>query len=327
MKFNRAPLYLVSLSLLLGCSDSFNKPKDDSLKLQKIEVLIDGDLIIEGSRQLSEFIPSNPHYFPVEIKANNLRIIRNSILFTGGMNVTFVLGSFDSEGGIIQTFPQADIKAQPGEKGRSGGAIVINSKNAYGEIDFYLFGQNGGDGIQPKDLGVESNGRDGKDGKDGYGYLEEGACVHDYGLVEGGVYCSPPISLCFLNPGSGENGGDGKDGVRGGDGGNGGDSGSVKLNITGSNTLAAKYEIRAGIGGKGAPGGKGSLGGKGGKRGKLIWEYRPDLGYSETSCSGFQDGTNGRNGEQGPKGVDGAQGKKEDFCLKNFETGDYQCGF
>ena len=316
---------LLFVLCIAGCSEGFNK--SDSDKNLKLNFVLDGDLIIDGTKHLNEFIPPNPTYLSVEINARALRLKRNSILFTNGMYVTFTVETFESDGGIIQTFSQGELKAQSGENGRSGGAIVISGANASGEIDFYLFGQDGGDGIKPKDLGVESNGRDGRNGKDGYMWIEEASCINDYGLVEGGEYCILGNTYCFLQPTSGENGEDGKDGLRGGDAGNGGDSGSVKLNISGSNSLIAKYEIRGGSGGKGSSGGLGSSGGRGGIKGALKWEYRPEFGYSAGHCTAYEDGKPGKNGVQGPKGLDGAPGKQEDFCLKNFETGDYQCGF
>lgn len=319
---NQITVYIFFLLMLLGCSESFNKPVVEPSMTdldQKKVIHFDTDLVIEGSRSIEDFIPDFKPGQNVELVAPSIIFKKNSIFFTHGSFITLTTNSFIADGSIIQTFSNAHRRAEPGKHGLPGGKITISADSASGEISFFVFGQHGGHGIRPKDLELESAGKNGRDGKTGYGY--EGTWENEPG--------GKPVKMntfCFVQPEDGEDGKDGKDGTRGGDGGNGGDSGSVVLLIRGLNALQVQYEITVGLGGSPSPGGLGSKGGRGGKKGDYVEGYLTVKPVSVKPCRKAQDGKDGKDGFPGPQGFSGSDGKKKDFCIKNFTGGELKCG-
>jgi hypothetical protein len=238
--------------------------------------------------------------FDLKINTDELIVLKNGLPDTSAYEDLGVNNKNNDENAIIATFTEEGINQHtsydlPGlpktfwSEGKDGGNIVIKTKNAIGNINVFLRGQNG------------------LNGSDGVPFIERAPSGPNGADGVSDWVDSPRIGhiVCQKHPTSGGPGLPGSNGRPGDNGKKGGNSGVLLLEISEKapqfNLKVYKEIGKAGIAGKG---GAGQLGGLGG-----------NPGNSATRCSTASSGENGKDGEKGIDGVRESDGIFQNECI------------
>jgi len=72
-------------------------------------------------------------------------IIEDASLITQGADIDLRVDDFFAIGSArLETFSEKDLSSKPGTEGKSGGRIAISAKRAFGELEVFMRGKNGG---------------------------------------------------------------------------------------------------------------------------------------------------------------------------------------
>ena len=191
----------------------------------------------------------------------------------------------------IENF-KAETQASPGVSGRHGGNIKIVSKKAKGHLKILLSGENGGQGIQPKNRPPSPP-------------------RAPSGKFADTVTCSLERKA--------QNGQPGSRGLSGNDGLSGGDTGSLYVEVNQGDLFHLETEYQPGLGGSGSLGGPGALGGQPGQRARRFRSLSRDACQEKTIVSP------GATGSPGPSGKKGRSGQKQPICIKIANQTTFPC--
>lgn len=220
------------------------------------------------------------------IRSQRIFLKRNSLIQTNGFNLTFRAKHIFSDHAQIITFPEG-AEAEVTANGKSGGQIRFVAKQAIGDLQVILRGENGRPGQNGQEYTTAAaNGIQGERGGN--------QCLR--WLVGGPIKC-----ICTRNPTNGANGAAGLKGQRGQDGGNGGSSGTIAIEIEDHSNFIFDVSQIPGRGGSPGLGGLGQKGGKGG----------PPGNPTSTECNAAFYGADGADGPQGDAGLRGLDGERE----------------
>lgn len=113
-----------------------------------LKVRIPEDYVIEGDMKLDQLslnITTDQDHFRAYATDGRIFFKAGSTLTTNGENLLIKATSIESEGAMIQTFP-ANLKATDGMAGRHGGDIKLEAQSLRGTLQFFMRGENGGNG-------------------------------------------------------------------------------------------------------------------------------------------------------------------------------------
>lgn len=262
-----------------------------------------GTLRLKNAVLIINTIPDNK----IMLSFHKLELL-NSTIFLGSNDISIICNEYKQVGSDITSFkPEngyasdgADATSEGGDG--SNGSEGLNSGSAFvfvtdkivspsGNINFNLWGQNGGQG---------GNGKYGKTGADG----------------ARGRNCSDGGYQCRRGNSSGHPGQNGGKGGNAGNGGNGGDAGKLEFRLHGFTEPYNHFFRFAGEGGLGNEPGTPGEGGKGGKGGR----------YGSTNCGricepySFRNGPEGKRGSQGIEGIKGTDGNSQQLVKGNFNV-------
>ncbi|MFS4458422.1 hypothetical protein [Bdellovibrio sp. HCB2-146] len=298
-KISKLIITLGILATLPACIEVKDKDEEGNVVIQTIEgddlvvdeplFLHEGQFLRQDAFQQIRTRSTSPQEY--KIKLASLKMGPNGVIYTMGNTVRFDIHSLESMAGVIATFPEGS-KAESG-KGRSGGAIIIQTANAQGILRIKLIGETGGQGDPGQSPTAAMKGATGATGKNGGNACGVGGIG---GSVGGNFNVSGTV---------GGNGGKGQQGFVGGKGYAGGSSGTLSLTVTNSVNFKPEVEIKPGKGGAGGLGGEGGEGGDGGPGGKKPCakdKYWPS-------------GAKGPQGDRGPTGPSGSDGVSETACF------------
>lgn len=232
----------------------------------------------------------------------------NSEIYIQNNDVSIICNEYRQSNSHIQSFNESETSAQDGGAGSASGQDGANGENGLnsgnvfvfvtdkilassGNIDYYLWGQNGGKG---------GNGNIGANGAEG----------------SRGRNCSDGTYQCNRGNGAGNNGGKGGNGGNGGNGGEGGDAGKLTFKLFGSAEPYNQYFTYNGPNGVGGEYGNPAPGGFGGKGGK------PGSSRCGSICEPYtnRSGNTGQNGADGIIGQVGANGTAKVLTRGTFNV-------
>lgn len=237
-------------------------------------VLVPEDLVINASNNVLK----------QDLSKNIQRLFLSSEfpLTTNGFKFEIRTDQIISDTGIIQTFGEG-TKAAADTDGRPGGAIIISSKYAQGNLTVFMRGEFGGDGSKGPPYGNRA-----ADGAPATGGSED--CSKEPRLMSSIKKVKPLICRCISPGRSATSGASGAKGYSGLPARNGGDAGTFKISVNDGNDFNIDVKQLPGAAGNPGPGGDGQPGGIGG------------VGGSRSDCVGSA----GANGSQGPTGDSGS---------------------
>lgn len=249
------------------------------------------------------------------LAAEEIIFERATRLITNGFPLKFKANLLKSyQDAQMMSFPEGQTAAI-GQRGRDGGWIQIEAKEAIGLLDFSLRGENGGSGLPGAEPDESMRGARGAQGLPGR-YERSGGCTKQGG-------CSFNL-ICFKKPTVGFQGQVGKPGNPGRPGEVGGDAPHLKISI--QRSVHFSYRIltnSSGLGGVGGPGGIGGMSGQQGATGgienmdvydEFIKRYGLDFRVEICQPTVAPDGqvVVPERGPMGPVGPMGASGKTYD---------------
>ncbi|MFA6277638.1 MAG: hypothetical protein WC622_12855, partial [Pedobacter sp.] len=211
-----------------------------------------GSLILKNAILNLKGIPGNK----VTLSFHRIELI-NSEIYIHDTDVNLICNEYKQSNSHVRSFNESDINATDGKPGATSGqdgqngSDGLSSGNFFvfvtdkimassGNIDFYLWGQNGGRG---------GNGNAGANGADG----------------ARGRNCSDGGYRCNAGNGAGHNGVNGGKGGNAGNGGNGGDGGKLTFRLHGVTEPYHQFFTFNGPNGLGGNPGSPAPGGIGGK--------------------------------------------------------------
>jgi hypothetical protein len=134
-----------------------------------IQVQIPFDLQVEKYTPLLV----DPSSIEQVFKFQNIRklvLSENAFIVTNGNNLIIKAQEIISLGGKILSFDEKNKSAQISTSGKSAGTVYISSRNAQGDLEINLDGQNGGDGthgVNAQKFSLATDGGAGADGGNG----------------------------------------------------------------------------------------------------------------------------------------------------------------
>lgn len=212
---------------------------------------------------------------------------------------------------VFRNFAEGQ-KAARGLRGRDAGSITIVADRIEGDLQIVPQGEDGGDGLDGADPGLELKGRSGAPGR--HGVIGEIRIVtpKDFG----------PSEIVFLKsqPTAGENGEVGRNGNSGRPGEDGGASAKIKVVV--KNKENFRLDVKRTVS-RGGQGGRGGLGGEGGEPGPAGWcheAYNPkydDIVRKFENCQVPAAAKKGLRGPDGPIGSAGREGAPAVVCMES----------
>jgi hypothetical protein len=237
-----------------------------------------------------------------------------------GERLELIASELISEDATLESFSPDKKTAELGQKGRSGGELILRAKKLRGDLFIRGDGQQGGQG---ESGAVGATGSKGSRGPDTV--LHEGAPTQ----VPKGAYiyrgywfkCDP----VRVPGGEGGRGGRGGAGFQGKKGGN---SSKILIEVKDPTEGNIFISNKPGLGGDGGLGGLGGPGGEGGEPGSIEWQMHSSTIASGTDLSLFYQcqadhGATGPQGDPGNSGPRGTEGFQAPVCIK---MGDSQQG-
>lgn len=283
---------------------------DEPKNLGQVEFTVPKDLVIEKSWTP----PANVTEYHLK-QYNRIFLYDNSVLTTNGVNLKIQAKELISYNATIQAFPRHQ-RAALDQHGRSGGHIEINVAKAVGNLNFYLNGEDGGNGSQGADPDDKLKGRKGNPGLPGQwdsGHFVQSKYSRDYFQHS-----------CIRNPTYGEQGKQGERGYSGLPGKNGGSSASLDLIISDHREFKEYIEKAPGDKGFGGQGGQGGAPGDQGDPGSLKRnnEVIDNHLHVYSDCSTIEGLVVkvGSIGDRGFPGSDGLPGTAQRVCIKKGES-------
>lgn len=267
--------------------------QNEDKSLQPISFSIKPDLVIVGSRNLSDLKLTS-----LDIEVGTLFLDANASLITQGNSLSIKAETIISKDASIETFTEAAaaVASGRGQPGISGGDLKVTTNLLIGNVNIYMRGKKGGQGIDG--LVVTEVPPTAASGNPS----SESTTCDWFGLLvsEGTAFREPREHCdrkCAAYPTSGQPGAKGYQGKNGNPGAQGGASGRIEFTAVKANQSKVNVKLIPGAGGEPGAGSAGGAGGAGGAPGAV----RHPL------CNGSS-ATTGPQGPQGDAGVAGAPG-------------------
>jgi hypothetical protein len=231
-------------------------------------LVIEGDVVLDVKKvmQLGALFKKDGANEVYTIRVDNLIFKDHAVLKTEGLNLEIESKRLIVDGRAqLVTFATGD-KADLDKSGRSGGHIVIRTQIAEGQLDFFLNGENGGDGLTGAVPGPEKNGANGANGSDGLVDLLQSWI---WGTEGGGSIWWIPE--CKTHPTRGAMGASGHQGNQGMNGKPGGNTAELIFRVLDKQNFSFYIiEQNPGLGGQGGAGGAGGQPGTQGNDGIVL---------------------------------------------------------
>jgi hypothetical protein len=278
-------------------------------------LVIEGNMVLDVTKimQLGARFKKNNGNDVYTIRIDNLIFKDHAVLKTEGLNLEIESKRLLVDGKAqLVTFATHD-KADINKPGRSGGLVVIRTQMAEGQLDFFLNGENGGDGLAGAAPGPEKNGSNGANGTDG---LVDLIPVQKWGLDGRVFFMEEPE--CKTHPTRGAMGASGLQGNQGMNGKAGGNTAELIFRVLDKQNFSFYIiEQNPGLGGQGGAGGAGGQPGVQGESGIVLTSEAYKKSYwpqvkplTDDFCSTLTVAqTKPSAGPQGPQGNTGPTGE------------------